>query len=527
MKILTLLILLCTYFHSLAQRPAIDVTQYALRIELSDSSDIINVEEQVFLSILDSSSIPYLDLYALDASGLGMSIDPEYGVRQNNEGINYYLKDNKLYFKPQIRSLPEELVLSFHYSGIPKTGLIISSNKFSERTFFGDNWPNRAHHWIACNDHPSDKAKIQFTVNAPEHYDCVATGSLTSSELIMNRRSTVFHSDYNLPTKVMVIGLADFCTKTLSHEFPLMSWVYRRDSLAISDLDCSKEILDYFTENIAIYPYEKLFNVQSTTQFGGMENAGNIFYDEGAFSGKGKMEALVAHEIAHQWFGNSASESDWKDLWLSEGFATYFTDLYWENKYGTDELRKRLSGERAKVVAFSKSYKHPVRDTTYSELMDLLNPNSYQKGAWVLHMLRKQIGDELFWEVIRTYYDDYKYANASTEDFIATTNRICGKDLGSFFNQWLYQFGHPVLSVEFSSKKKKHSLQIVQVQEQFVFNFPLEVELIYTDNTSDTVVLEVNSSNYTHRFCTDKKVKDIKLDPAVNLLFEEQKKSLH
>jgi aminopeptidase N len=148
-----------------------------------------------------------------------------------------------------------------------------------------------------------------------------------------------------------------------------------------------------------------------------MENAGNIFYDENTVNGQQEMEALIAHEIAHQWFGNSASESDWKHLWLSEGFATYFTDLYFENQYGTAAMNERLKGERKKVIQFSKRYPHPVIDTTYASLMHLLNPHSYQKGAWVLHMLRTTIGDSAFFSGIRTYYTTYKFGNASSNDF--------------------------------------------------------------------------------------------------------------
>jgi aminopeptidase N len=154
-----------------------------------------------------------------------------------------------------------------------------------------------------------------------------------------------------------------------------------------------KIFLPWLEKHIAPYPYKKLANVQSKTIFGGMENANAIFYFENSVTDTG-IEALMTHEIAHQWFGNSASEKDWSHLWLSEGFATYMTHLYLEEKYGEDSFNNRREADREKVIAFSKTRNTPVSDTSASNnLMQLLNANSYQKGGWVLHMLRRKVGD--------------------------------------------------------------------------------------------------------------------------------------
>ena len=117
------------------------------------------------------------------------------------------------------------------------------------------------------------------------------------------------------------------------------------------------------------------------------------------------LEGLMVHEIAHQWFGNSASEKDWSHLWLSEGFVTYMTNVYHEEKYGLDSLNNRLKNDREKIVAFAEQRFTPLSDTSASDdLMQLLNANSYEKGGWVLHMLRRKIGDSFFWKGIRNYY---------------------------------------------------------------------------------------------------------------------------
>ena len=303
----------------------------------------------------------------------------------------------------------------------------------------------------------------------------------------------------------------------------ISSWVYPQNSdKSFYDLELAKDIFNYYVSWIAPYEYEKLANVQSTTRFGGMENAGCIFYDENAFNGKRTSEALIAHEIAHQWFGNSASESDWQHIWLSEGFATYFTDLYLEHKYGQERIQKQLAKERGEVIQFYKNYPHPIVDTGYSELMDLLNENSYQKGAWILHMLRQKIGDELFHKSIVSYYNKYRLSNASSSDFIEVVEEISKQDLDQFFNQWLFQSGHPQLKVSKKIKGKNCKLKIEQIQLETFKDIPLKIEMVLADGTKRYEELILNDKSHDFIFKCNKKIAQLNLDPYVQLLFEEK-----
>ena len=169
-----------------------------------------------------------------------------------------------------------------------------------------------------------------------------------------------------------------------------------------------------------------------------MENAGCIFYAENSVTGKGTAEGLMAHEIAHQWFGNSVTENDWHHVWLSEGFATYLTAVYLEKTYGKEKLDEQMKSARNRVLGFYKRSQRPIIDTTVTDLMKLLNANSYQKGAWVLHMLRRKLGDDLFLEGLRSYYKKYRNRNAGTSDFQKVMEGVYKKDLSEFFKQWLY-----------------------------------------------------------------------------------------
>ena len=322
----------------------------------------------------------------------------------------------------------------------------------------------------------------------------------------------------------MVIGLAEFDIEKIKskHVFEMSIWAYSKDAKnGFSDMAVAKDVVDYFVSTIGEYPFEKLVNVQSTTQFGGMENAGNIFYDEKAVKGEGTMEALIAHEIAHQWFGNSASEADWKHLWLSEGFATYFTDLYWENKYGTEAMNERLFGERARVINFSKQYNHPVVDSTYESLMVLLNPHSYQKGAWFLHMLRNELSDSVFWNGIRSYYNEFKFGNATTADFQRVMESECHFSLEKFFDQWLYQTQQPKLKINYNSTDDQEILSIHQLQNTFVFDFNLEIEFNYVDGSSEIKTFKISREKEVFVLKNTSMVSSMKYDPNVKLLFEQ------
>lgn len=505
--------------HSLlAQHKEIDVTHYSFNIILNDAHDTIYVEETIdFIST--SKGNYHLDLIQLDDKGKGMVITEHNAseLRHENDIITFSL--------PLAQENSDKKTLKISYKGVPANGLIIGKNKFEDRTFFADNWPNRARYWMACNDHPADKATIDYTVIAPSKYSCVATGLLNGEENNEEGFSKwVYRSKDLLPTKVMVIGVAEMSIKELetNFSFPLSSWVYPQDEKNISDLDVAVDVIEYFESLVAPYPFEKLANVQSTTMFGGMENAGNIFYDENAVTGKKTMDALIAHEIAHQWFGNSASEKDWKYIWLSEGFATYFADLFMGHKYGEDQFNKRLEKERKQVIQFYYRQATPVVQEDPKDLMSLLNPNSYQKGAWILHMLRMKIGDEAFFNGIKNYYAKYQFSNAITADLQKEMEAASGQDLMAFFMQWVYQAGHPQLYFDWKQKKSKVSVLLSQQQNHFIFEFPIELMIRYADGSSElkTLSFDGNDKKITLDFKSKKKIKSIELDPYTKLLFD-------
>ena len=465
-----------------------------------------------------------------DSTGKGMKV---FQVSENNKELKFTQDSNhiNIYFSA---SLPfnYQSTVQISYEGIPSDGLIIGNNKFNHRTFFADNWPNRAHNWIPCNDHPSDKASVEFIVTAPDHYQVIANGILVEeTNLPDHLKLTHWKEDLVLPTKIMVIGVADFAVQLAAeiNNVPVTSWVFpeNRDS-GFAQYAIAKDILPFYIKYIGPYPYRKLANVQSTTVFGGMENAGNIFYYQNSvITGLPlpkdyiPIEGLFAHEAAHQWFGDEASETDWQHVWLSEGFATYMTHLYFENRYGADSLKRRMQHDRDKVIAFYKKRKTPVVDTSSgNNLWKLLNTNAYEKGSWVLHMLRRKLGDPVFQKGIRTYYATYKGKNATTDDFRQVMEKVSKENLEVFFRQWLYTAGHPVLQGKWKYESNTKTLTLTMRQTQdFLFQFPLQLAIKSVSNTTfKTIEIRNRSTNITVPL--NFKPVSILMDPDINLLFE-------
>jgi aminopeptidase N len=499
----------------------IDIQHYKLSINLNDDSNSINATMEIALIFKESVNSFTLDLEGLNAeTGKGLTVS---SVHQNEVAADFVQQNNQLIITPKHNFTNLKYTYTITYSGIPSTGLIIGKNSFGDRTFFGDNWPNRAHSWFPCVDHPLDKATVEYIVTAPNHYQVIANGTLVAETSLKNNlKLTHWKTNSPLPTKVMVIGVAKFAVQNLGNfnEIPVSSWVYpQAETQGFHDFSNAPAILAYFTEIIGKFPYEKLANVQSTTQYGGMENASAIFYHEKSITGEGKIDALMAHEIAHQWFGDSATEVDWSHIWLSEGFATYFADLYIQKSKGDSIFQKRMVNERAKVFDFYKKQQTPIIDTKTTNLIDLLNPNSYEKGAWVLHMLRKELGDELFYKGIKTYYDTYKHSNASTYNFKNVMEKVSGKKLDTFFMQWLTKAEYPILKSNWIYYNNKVRLMLEQTQPN-AFEFPLDVELIYTDGTSEIKTIKVTYQTEPFVIETKGEVKALKFDPNNWLLFQ-------
>jgi aminopeptidase N len=498
----------------------VDIIHYDFSISISDTNNIIYGQTEIAVNFTGSVKTLEFDLKNKGTDEQGMTVQnvtfDKGSLKWDHSGDRIMIT---LHDPVKAGSYG---IFSIEYSGVPADGLIISKNKYGDRTFFADNWPDRARNWIPCVDHPYDKATVDFIITSPDHYEVVGNGYLVE-ESCMPKQTKLTHwkEDIPLATKVMAIGVAPFATRLEGNVngTPVWSWVFTENRKeGFHDYSVALKPLEFYSRLIGPYPYEKLANVQSKTIFGGLENASCIFYAENSVTGKDDIENLMAHEIAHQWFGNSVTENDWHHIWLSEGFATYLTAVYQEKTYGKEKFDETMKSARNQVLGFSSGSPKPVVDTTVTDLMKLLNPNSYQKGAWVLHMLRRELGDDLFWKGMRLYYESFRNKNALTNDLQIIMERVSKKDLGKYFKEWLFVAGQPDLKITTRpGERKGNSDLIIEQTQDYLFTFDIELQI--KDLNGSYIIKIPVSDRITRKTLNSGKILEIKADPNINLLF--------
>jgi aminopeptidase N len=435
----------------------------------------------------------------------------------------------------RITHVGDRFSITVTYHGRPKDGLIFANDRDGKPSATGDNWPNRVHQWIPCLDHPSAKATVSFTVAAPPRELVVANGKFVT--LTRNGAAPSlwkFDETKPIPPYCMVIAVNEGARIGANEPTvtPLSYYVPKKDA-AYSPRGFlpAAPALAFFSQTVAPYPYEKLALIIGSTRFGGMENSSAIVFTSTLFEPRRndkmsarfgiptRIEDVVAHEIAHQWFGDSVTESTWADLWLSEGFATYFAGLFIEKHESDEAFRDYLRDAAARYFTYEKQRNAPIHDTETQDLMKLLNPNNYEKGAWVLHMLRKRIGDEAFFKGLRDYYNDHRDANATTEDLRRALEKSSGKNLKEFFARWVYGAGHPVYELSSAFRGDALTITLKQTQSGEAFLDPVPIE-ITNGETKQRTMIWPKGKLASVRVPTKGQPTSIQIDPDGTLLKE-------
>ncbi len=459
------------------RQPGIDVQHYVFRIALADDTDEISGDATVSIRFVQDGIASFaLDL-ASPANGKGMTVTTVTGPGP----LTYTHRADRLRINLSAAPKAGELRrFEIKYHGIAAGGLHMLKNIHGERTIFSNNWPDLAHQWLPAIDHPYDKASSEFIVTAPARYQVVSNGRLVEQiDLGDGHRTTHWSEAAPIPVWLDQIGVAQFASRHFGRAagVPLETWVFHqdRDAGIATFEEPTREAIEFFSDSIGPYPYAKLAAVQAAGMGGGMEVASAIFYGEKSVTGRPAF-GLVAHETAHQWFGDSVTEKDWDDVWLSEGFATYFALLATEHYQGRDAFVAGL--KRSRTAVFRAEDRLPgVAVVQTKPWTGIPNAIVYQKGAWVLHMLRGQLGTAKFWAGIREYYHRYRDGNASTTDFRRVLEEISGQDLGWFFDQWLYRAGSPVLEGgwKYDATARKVAIDLSQVQPGAAYRLPIEI----------------------------------------------------
>lgn len=476
-------------------QPGIDVLDYDIHIELPDTGSFIRGDVTVTARRAPGVSTLRLDL----VDGLAIR-----GIEVNDRAIGPVHAHDRIEI-PLGAVSGDSVSVRVRYDGRVTDGLVVLKDAQGRWTWFGDNWPNRTRQWLPTVDHPSDKATVSWTVRAPTSRTVVANGTLLGVHALRGGTSeTRWREAQPIPTYLMVIGAGPLvnvplatagCTQSDQARCVPQS-VYampeNRDWLP-GPFAAAAPIVSLFESLIGPFPYEKLAHVQSATRFGGMENATAIFYAYDLFEKRTLGEGIIAHETAHQWFGDAVTEREWGHLWLSEGFATYFAALWTQRSRGDSAFRAEMAEIRQQILADSVVAHRPVIDTAQTNYLALLNVNSYQKGGYVLYMLHRQLGDSAFFGGLRSYYRAYRNGNALSDDLRAELERASGTSLRQYFDQWLCRPGvaTPTIGWAYDAADSTISLVVLQDSPGNAYELPLTVGMTFASGQSSRVEVRV------------------------------------
>lgn len=502
------------------RQPGIKVNSYTFDISLSDANDELMVHDTVSVQFL-KPGVTAIDLDlckftpqirspqtaagiadpcaepsggrgpapAKPTGGKGMTVT---AVTSGGAAVPFRHEADRLHVElPHAFSPGDHYEFTVDYHGTPATGILIGKNKYGDRGFLSNPWPDKARNYLAVVDHPSAKAPETTMVTAPRMYQVISNGRMMEQVDLPNAmRRTVWKESQPICTCLMSIGVAPFAVDHFGayHGIPLSSWVYpqEKDVSFRAFRAYTQPVLEFFIDHIGPYSYEKLAQVEANGIGGGMELASSIFYGYGA-AGPGRQ--LIAHEMAHQWFGDSAAEMDWDDVWLSEGFATYFALLYQEFQDGHDAFVEGI--RRSKVQAINYALSHPDSTIVHSNLADFSkvianNAQIYQGGAQVLQNIRGVVGTTTFWSGIRLYYSRFQNGNATSDDFRRAMEDACrssdtcpaaGRDLSWLFHELLNRGGALLLNATWNYDPAGHRIRVAmqQAQTSDVYRMPIEL----------------------------------------------------
>jgi aminopeptidase N len=512
-------------------RQPIDIEHYRFAITLADSTDRIEGEATVRMRLLKAD----LRTVALDLAdetparqGRGMRVS---GVTSRGAALAFTHRADRLTITLARPSTEGEVIeLVVRYGGIAADGLHVTQTKYGDRTFFSDDWPDKARQWLPTIDHIGDKATMEMSVVAPAHYQVISNGRrIETTDLAGSTRRTVYRESVPIAPWLYTLGVARFAVQEVGEYDgkPIQTWVIAQDRDAgFHDFAVpTRDALAFYSEWVGPFSYEKLANVQANIGGGGMEAASAPMYGPASVTGtrSARWRNVVIHEIAHQWWGNAVTENDWNDVWLSEGFATYFTLLFIEHAYGRDEFVQGLRDSRRTVLDFyAKQPDYRVIHENLSDMTQVTTGMTYQKGSWVLHMLRQRMGDDRFWAGIREYYARHKDATATTADFRLVMERVSGSDLTAFFQQWLYRGGVPRVegTWRWDAAARQVVVELEQTQAGEPFLMPVEVGI-----TDAAGKVRVERGEFTGRsarfsFAAEQEPAGVTLDPEVRALLD-------
>lgn len=469
-----------------------DAIHYTLRIDLNEPSDNIR-KGHVTMTAVANSALDSIDMHMIS-----MTVD---SVRYNGNPATYRRRSGKVWVLTPQLGQGDTFTVDIIYHGFPSSGLYFASTRYGEDHTYSMVEPADARYWWPCYDEPWDKATCDVYCTVDSGRTVIANGRLIEIINEGNNRFT-WHWRENHPITTYLISIAvaryakiiDYAhvgSDTILIEY----YAYPQDSAAVAyDLAYTPNMVEFYSNQVVPYPFanEKYAVVQAAifNGWGAMEHQTCTTYGHSLITGDRRYEWIDAHELAHMWFGDLVTMADWRHIWLNESFATYFDALYTEYRYGYNAFQQRRANFLNAYLNEDSQRRYAIYDPPSGYLFGACE---YEKGALVLHMLRRLLGDQNFFAAIRNYANQYAYGNASTDELKAHFENFYG-DLDWFFYQWIYQPGHPEYLWNWYAQDigGQHPVSITIHQTQSnapIFKMPIKFKATFPGGSDTTFVL--------------------------------------
>ena len=430
--------------------------------------------------------------------------------------------------------------LTVTYEAEPKKGLYFRTPEMGydpgDTHIWTQGEPIEARHWFPCFDAPNEFFTSSMTCRVPDGMTALSNGRMVSDAVDEKTKLRVIKWSQEKPHVNYLITLVAGYFKRLEEKHGDLSmsfWTAPSDfANAANSFRYTKECMEYFEAEIGVpYPWAKYDQVTvQDFHWGGMENtsistlnASTLFSSE--TENIRSSQGLMAHELAHQWFGDLVTCKDWSQLWLNEGFATYYTHLFAGHKDGIDEFRYSLYRDQKRLTSRSNDTA-PMVNRDYQVPEDMFRKYgflSYTKGSWILHMLRSQLGPDLFRKCVKTYLERHRHGNVVTEDLRSIIEEHSGRSFDRFFDQYVFHAHHPELKIAYAwdEKSKLAKISVQQTQKigdnVLLFHVPLPVRF-KVDGQAVNHTLPITKLAEDYYFPLAKAPQIVRIDPDLTLL---------
>ncbi len=411
-----------------------DVQNYDLNLNVSD------VVTSALIGVATIAANATQDLSSFNLDFIGFAID---GITVNGKPATYSRDGQELTITPAEPIYRDDpFTVEVKYNGSPKQITSVALPVLTGWVSYGDgsfvlSEPDGAANYYPVNDHPLDKATYKFTVTVPDPYQVAANGTLEGAIDDGNKTTYKFETRDPLASYLSTVNISNFDQQTgqVANGIPIRNYFGVGISAdLLKPFEKQPEMLSFFSSIFGDYPFDVYGAVVMNTETGSALETQTLFIFGLDQLGRPDSEEIVAHELSHQWFGDSVSLADWSDIWLNESFATYSQGLWVEHSQGHDALNQWVTDEYNSVAGNFDQLLPPGKPAPD----DLFNSGVYDWGALGLHALRLQIGDDAFFQTLKTYYDRNKGGNVTPEDFISAAEDASGQALHPFFDRWFY-----------------------------------------------------------------------------------------